>query len=78
MPLAVIKTTVAQLPYDFLLDDNSTMNPQFKLSSQSEVTVRARISKTGNAIPQPGDLTATASPVKVAQPPKLQLIISGP
>ncbi|MFM9992940.1 MAG: c-type cytochrome biogenesis protein CcmI [Burkholderiaceae bacterium] len=78
MPLAVIKTTVAQLPYDFLLDDNSTMSPQFKLSSQSEVTVRARISKTGNAMPQPGDLTATASPVKVAQSPKLQLIISGP
>lgn len=77
-PLAIIKTTVAQLPYDFVLDDNSAMNPQFKLSSQQQVTVRARISKTGNAMPQPGDLTANVSPVKVAQSPKLQLIISGP
>jgi len=65
MPVAIIKTTVAGLTASFRLDDSTAMSPQFKLSSLSEVMLTARVSKSGNAIPQPGDLIATMGPVKV-------------
>jgi cytochrome c-type biogenesis protein CcmH len=37
------------------------MNPQLKLSSFQRVVVAARVSKSGNAAPQPGDLQGTSS-----------------
>jgi cytochrome c-type biogenesis protein CcmH len=65
MPVAIVRTTVAQLPFDFVLDDSTSMNPSAKLSSMSEVTVRVRISKSGQAMAQPGDLGVSVSPVKL-------------
>ena len=65
MPLALLKTTVAQLPLKFTLDDSSAMLPDRKLSGASQVFVKARISKSGNAIPQPGDWEGSLGPVKV-------------
>jgi cytochrome c-type biogenesis protein CcmH len=65
MPLALLKTTVAQLPLKFTLDDSSAMLPDRKLSGASQVLVKARISKSGNAIPQPGDWEGSLGPVKV-------------
>jgi len=65
MPVAIVRTTVANLPFDFVLDDSTSMNPSAKLSSLSEVTVRARISKSGQAMAQPGDLGVSVSPVKL-------------
>ena len=65
MPLALLKTTVAQLPLSFTLDDSSAMLPDRKLSGASQVLVKARISKSGNAIPQSGDWEGSLGPVKV-------------
>ena len=65
MPLALLKTTVAQLPLNFTLDDNSAMLPDRKLSGAGQVLVKARISKSGNAIPQSGDWEGSLGPVKV-------------
>jgi cytochrome c-type biogenesis protein CcmH len=65
MPLAVFKTTVAQLPMSFTLDDSTAMTPERKLSGAGEVFVKVRVSKSGNAIPQSGDLTGVMGPVKV-------------
>ena len=65
MPLAIFKTTVAQLPLAFTLDDSSAMTPERKLSGAGEVLVKVRVSKSGNAIPQSGDLSGTLGPVKV-------------
>ena len=65
MPLAIFKSTVAKLPLNFTLDDSSAMLPERKLSGAGEVILKARISKSGNAIPQSGDLTGTLGPVKV-------------
>ena len=59
MPLAIFKSTVAKLPLNFTLDDSTAMLPERKLSGAGEVILKARISKSGNAIPQSGDLTAT-------------------
>jgi cytochrome c-type biogenesis protein CcmH len=56
MPLAILRTTVRELPKQFSLDDASAMNPQMKLSAFEKVVVVARISKTGSPAPQKGDL----------------------
>ncbi len=76
MPLAIVRTTVDKLPYDFVLDDSLAMNPQMKLSQVKSVMVRARISKTGNAMPQAGDFGASVGPITPGSADKLQLTIS--
>jgi cytochrome c-type biogenesis protein CcmH len=66
MPLAILRKQVKDLPIDFVLDDALAMSPATKLSSVSEVVVGARISKTGNATRQPGDLEGVlAAPVNL-------------
>ena len=77
MPLAIVRTTVAALPFDFVLDDSQAMGPQSKLSSASEVVLKARISKTGQAMAQPGELGASVGPVKNPSS-QLSLVIRGP
>jgi len=75
MPLAIMRTTVQALPLDFNLDDSMAMRPEAKLSGQSHVTVKARISKSGQAMPQPGDLIGTLPHVAVGAK-QVQLTIS--
>jgi len=66
MPLAVLRKQVKDLPVTFTLDDSLSMSPQFSLSKfAGDVLVGARISKTGDAIPKPGDLQGTSSLIKV-------------
>ncbi len=65
MTLAIFKTTVAQLTLSFRLDDSTAMSPERKLSSAGEVFVKVRVSKSGNAMPQSGDLSGALGPVKV-------------
>ncbi len=64
MPVAIVRTTADKLPLDFVLDDSTAMNPSAKLSSMTEVTVRVRISKSGQAVAQAGDYGVSLSPVK--------------
>jgi cytochrome c-type biogenesis protein CcmH len=56
MPLAIVRTQVKNLPFTFTLDDSTAMSPANKLSGASQVIVGARISRSGQAMPQPGDL----------------------
>ncbi|HUI99407.1 MAG TPA: c-type cytochrome biogenesis protein CcmI [Usitatibacter sp.] len=64
MPLAVVRATAAQLPMKFRLDDSQAMAPEMQLSRAKAVRVEARISRSGNAMPQPGDLVGTSAVVK--------------
>lgn len=67
MPLAVLKIQAKQLPYHFTLDDSMAMTPNNKLSDYPQVKVSAHVSKSGQAMPQPGDLKGTIGPVKLGR-----------
>lgn len=59
MPLAIVRLRVADLPADFTLDDSSAMSPQMRLSAYPQVVVSVRVSRSGQALPESGDLVAT-------------------
>lgn len=65
VPLAIVRAQAKDLPLRFTLDDSSAMAPGMSLSSQKRVVVGARVSKSGNATPQPGDLEGFSAPVEV-------------
>jgi len=66
MPLAVVRKRVRDLPASFSLDDSMAMAAGLKLSGFPRVVVGARISKSGNATPQPGDLQGLSGVVSNA------------
>ena len=63
MPLAVLRRQVRDLPFTFQLDDSMAMNPTLRLSSVARVVVTARVSRSGVATPQSGDLQGESAPV---------------
>ena len=65
MPLAVVRKQVRELPAAFTLDDTMVMAAGMKLSDHPRLVVGARVSKSGGATPQPGDLEGLSAPVKV-------------
>jgi cytochrome c-type biogenesis protein CcmH len=65
MPIAAARLRAADLPMKFVLDDSQSMNPASPISAAKEVEVEARISKTGMAKAEPGDLISAVQTVKV-------------
>ena len=76
MPLAAVRQSVASLPVTVTLDDSMAMMPQMKLSSFSVVDVGARISKSGSAIGQKGDLEGVVESVDVNKAQEIGLVIN--
>lgn len=65
MPVAILKIKANQLPYNFVLDDKLAMAPELSISKFNAVTIIARVSKSGEATPKPGDLTGQLDQVTV-------------
>ena len=65
MPLAILRKQVKDLPFDFKLDDSLAMSPAMRLSAHSKVVVGARVSKSGDAMPQPGDLSGQTGVIEL-------------
>ena len=65
MPLAIIRARAGDLPRSFSLDESMAMMPTMSMANFSEVIVGARISKTGNAMAESGDLQGMSQPVAV-------------
>lgn len=74
MPLAILKRKASELPITFTLDDSTAMADELKLSRFDLVIVGARVSRSGNALPQSGDLVGQSAPGK-AGGGKLTLVI---
>lgn len=64
-PLAILRKQVKDLPFDFSLDDSMAMSPAMSLSTVKEAKVGARVSKSGNAMTEPGDLQGLTATVAV-------------
>jgi len=64
MPVAIVRATRKDLPFTFQLDDSTSPMPSRKLSATGPVVIVARLSKSGQAMPQSGDLEGTSQPIK--------------
>lgn len=64
MPVAIVRASAKDLPFKFQLDDSHSLMPSNKLSEADDVVVVARISKSGDAKPQAGDLQGLSAVMK--------------
>lgn len=65
MPVAALRQSAGDLPFDFVLNDRLSMVDIAKLSNFETVVVGARISRSGNAMQDDMGLTVQSDPVKV-------------
>jgi len=75
-PLAVWRTNPGPWPLKFVLDDRNAMMPGRKLSDFKRVILEARISHSGNALAQPGDLRAVSAVLDPHGAAEQQLVIA--
>lgn len=75
MPLAIQRLRADQLPATVVLTDGMGMLPSMKLSQFPQIIIGARISKSGNAIAQSGDLQTVSKPLDVKTTAPIALTI---
>ena len=76
MPLAIVRKLVSDLPITVSLNDTMAMMPTMKLSNFSEVKLLARVSKSGNAMSQAGDLIGAINQVLLTDKNTQHIMIS--
>jgi cytochrome c-type biogenesis protein CcmH len=76
MPLAIVRKQVKELPLAVSLDDSLAMTPAMKLSNFANVKLLARVSKSGSAMKQTGDLIGIIEDVSLADKTAHTLIIN--
>jgi cytochrome c-type biogenesis protein CcmH len=74
-PVAIIKTTTGTWPLPFQLDDSQAMVPTRKLSTAGAVTVEARTSRTGQAMPATGDFQGVTAQFDPAAGKPVRVVI---
>lgn len=75
-PFAVLKTQNPSFPMAFQLNDSHAVMPGRNLSSTQDVIIGARLSVSGNASGETGDLEGQSQPVKVSSDAPVQLQIN--
>jgi len=65
MPLAIVRKKVKELPIEVTLDDSMSMVQGMNLSAFDQLVIGARVSKSGQALPKPGDLQGLTQPTAV-------------
>jgi cytochrome c-type biogenesis protein CcmH/NrfG len=75
-PLAVLRVQPTRWPVTFQLDDSLAMLPSRRLSGFDRVIVEARLSKSGQALAQAGDLQVASGIVRTSNAAPLALRIS--
>jgi len=76
MPLAIARKQVSELPLTVSLTDAMAMMPNMKLSNFEQVKLLARISKSGGATQQPGDLIGVIEQVTLADKSSHKIVIN--
>lgn len=74
-PLAIERRHARELPLSVELDDSDAMVAQMNLSSTARIVVGARISRSGNAQAQPGDLETVSEPLPNSHGQVIELVI---
>ncbi|GAA0698808.1 c-type cytochrome biogenesis protein CcmI [Halomonas sp. ATBC28] len=64
-PLAVVRAQVSELPMTVTLDNSVAMSPQAQISQVQEARLVVRVSPSGQAAPQPGDLFGDLESVSI-------------
>lgn len=75
MPLAVKRLPATVFPIDVALSDSDGPMPTLRLSQQKTVDVLARISHSGEAMPQSGDLESSTVTATVGSAGNIRLVI---
>lgn len=75
MPLAIVKKSASELPLTVELNDAQAMMPALRLSNFEQVKINARISKSGQAETQPGDLIGRVEGVSTADTESIDIVI---
>ena len=76
MPLAIVRKQVSELPLTVNLTDAMAMMPTMKLSNFEQVKLLARISKSGDAMQQPGDLIGIIEQVALTDKSLKKIVIN--
>jgi cytochrome c-type biogenesis protein CcmH len=75
MPLAVLRVPANEFPFEFTLDDSLAMDASMSLSRFEEVLVLARISRSGGAMTQSGDLQGASAAVRTVGSGPVTIVI---
>lgn len=73
MPVAIVQLRVADLPARFTLDDAQAMSPDLRPSQFSELSITARVARSGQALPSAGDWVSDAIVVRRGHSATLQI-----
>lgn len=74
-PLAILRKQVRDLPLEFRLDDTMAMSPAMKLSNFQEIIIGARISRSGTAMAQTGDLEGLSAKIRLENNKPVSIVI---
>jgi cytochrome c-type biogenesis protein CcmH len=75
-PLAVVRKTVGELPFEIALNDSHAMIPSRTISSAGDVIIGARISVSGNPERQSGDYEQLSDSIPVNFDETIELVIN--